>query len=59
MIQIQPITQIEDPRYPARDRGHEYRAAGPYDPARFGECAYPVSALTEMVEGAEQEHRID
>jgi hypothetical protein len=59
MIQIQPITQIEDPRYPARDRGHEYRAARPYDSARFGERMYPVSALTEMVKGTEQEHRID
>jgi hypothetical protein len=59
VIQVQPIAQIEDSRYPARDCGHEYRAAGPYDPPRFGECTYPVSALTEMVKRAEQEHRID
>jgi hypothetical protein len=59
VIQIQPVAQIQDPRYPARDCGYEYGAAGPYDPPRFGECTYPVSALTEMVKGAEQEHRID
>ena len=59
MIQIQSLTHCHDPCNPARDRGHEYRAAGPHDPPCFGERASPVSALTEMVERAEQEHRID
>jgi hypothetical protein len=58
MIQIQLLTQVEDPRNPARDRGHEYRAAWPHDPTRFGKRTDTISALTQMVERPEQEYRI-
>ena len=53
-----PAQHVVQAHGPAVDRRGEDRCAGPGDPPRFGQRRQPVRAPLQVVERAEQQHRV-